>query len=322
MTSREVIIRAIEFKNPGRLPRSFPAPFLSDFAWAVMSPHPDNRPKDGVDEWGCVWQNFGFTNLGEVKDSPIKEWEDFAKMQIPQIDKPDRFSHAHDAREKAGDKFLLSSGISLYERAHFLRGIQNLWMDIYLHPQELEKLLDVLLDLNLEAIKGYAKLGVDGYFIADDWGLQDRLMISPEHWRTFWKPRYQKMFAAVKKAGMYSFMHSCGHIMDILDDLIEIGLDVVQMDQQENMGLENLGQRFKGRITFMAPVDIQQAMYKGPDAIRAYARKMVENFATKDGGFIPSWYGDPRGVKHPPESVEAMCTEFMKLSDELYASEK
>ena len=76
--------------------------------------------------------------------------------------------------------------------------------------------------------------------------------------------------------------------MDILDDLIDAGLDVIHMDQQENMGLELLGRRFGGRITFFSPVDIQQTMYHGTlDDIRAYCHRMVELLGRPDGGFIP-----------------------------------
>jgi hypothetical protein len=113
---------------------------------------------------------------------------------------------------------------------------------------------------------------------------------------------------------MFTFLHSCGYIVDILDDLIEIGLDVIQMDQQENMGLDLLGERFGGRITFYSPVDIQYTMVRGSlDDIRAYARRMVETLGRPDGGFIPKWYGDPRGAGHSREAIDAMCEEFLRL---------
>ncbi|MCK9221178.1 MAG: hypothetical protein M0Q40_00900 [Limnochordia bacterium] len=318
MTSREVVVRSIRFENPGRLPRNFPSPFGSDFYWTNMSPNPDARPKSGIDEWGCVWENLGFSNLGEVKVFPITDWSELEKLRVPDFKERDRFAHLKGIRQDAGDRFIIATGVSIYERAHFLRGLENLWADIHLNPRKLGQLLDILVDLNLAAISEYAKLGVDGYTMCDDWGLQDRLMISPEHWRAFWRPRYQKIFDAVKRAGMLSFLHSCGYILDILDDLVEIGLDVIQIDQQENMGLEVLGERFQGRITFFAPVDIQRVMYQEVDQIRSYCRKMVQYLASKQGGFIPCWYADPHGVGHSQEAIEVMCNEFLKLSEELY----
>jgi uroporphyrinogen-III decarboxylase len=169
--------------------------------------------------------------------------------------------------------------------------------------------------MNLAAIQKYSQAGVDGYIFADDWGLQNRLMISPQAWRTLWKPRYARIFAAAHDAGLATFLHSCGHIVDILDDLIEIGLDAIHMDQQENMGLELLGQRFGGRLTFFAPVDIQNTMAKGSLAdIRQYCHTMADLLGRELGGFIPRWYSDPQGAGHRPEAITAMCEEFLTIN--------
>jgi uroporphyrinogen decarboxylase len=116
------------------------------------------------------------------------------------------------------------------------------------------------------------------------------------------------------------FLHSCGHIVAILDDLIEIGLDAVHMDQQENMGLELLGRRFGGRITFFAPVDIQKAMYRPVEEVRAYARRMVRTLGRPEGGFIARWYTDPEGAGHRREAIEAMCEEFLAAGREMYGN--
>ena len=86
------------------------------------------------------------------------------------------------------------------------------------------------------------------------------------------------------------------------------------MDQQENMGLELLGERFGGRITFFSPVDIQATMAHGSlDEIRAYCHKMVKLLGRPRGGFIPRWYSDPVGAGHRPEAVDAMCEEFLRI---------
>jgi uroporphyrinogen-III decarboxylase len=171
--------------------------------------------------------------------------------------------------------------------------------------------------MNLAAIERYAELGFDGYIFCDDWGLQNRLMISPQAWRMIWKPRYATIFQAAQKAGMLTFLHSCGYIIDILDDLIEAGLNVIHMDQQENMGLEILGKRFGGRLTFFAPVDIQRTMVYGTEEeIRRYCRSMTRHLGRPLGGFIPCWYGDPIGAGHRQEAIEAMCEEFIKISGE------
>ncbi|MFH1615108.1 MAG: uroporphyrinogen decarboxylase family protein [Planctomycetota bacterium] len=318
MTSREIVTKTIRFERPERLPYDLPEKYGTDFAFVKMSPSPDDRPKGkgtATDEWGAVWENIGVCNLGEVKEYPLKDWKDFSCLKIPDIKKSQRWEILEGARDWAGDKFLTGGGISIYERVHFIRGLENTWIDIYQAPEQLCKLIDILVEMNLYTIEKYANAGVDGLIFCDDWGLQNQLMISPEMWRQIWKPKYERIYQAAHNHKMFTFLHSCGNILDILDDLIEIGLDVIHMDQQENMGLELLGNRFGGRITFFSPVDIQTVMAKGTlDEIRAYCRKMARTLGRPEGGFIPRWYEDPAGAGHSQEALDAMCQEFLRLN--------
>ncbi len=317
MTSREIVSRTIQFQGADRIPYALTGAYGSDFAGTGMNPSPDARPRQGMDEWGCVWRNIGISNLGEVKEFPLKDWSDWNTLVIPDIRNPARWKDLEGVRERAADKFLIAFGISLYERVHFIRGLENTWMDILAAPGHLCRLIDLLADMNLYAIERFAGAGADGYMWCDDWGLQNSLMISPDSWRTIWKPRYARVYKAAHDAGLLTLLHSCGDIVSILDDLIEIGLDVIQMDQQENMGLDLLGERFGGRITFWCPVDIQRTMVQGSlEDIRAYCRRMVRTLGRPQGGFMAQWYADPAGAGHRPEAVEAMCEEFLRLSRE------
>lgn len=317
VTPREVVRRTVQFRGADRIPYALTERYGSDFASVGMNPSPDARPKSGVDEWGCVWHNIGVSNLGEVKQPVLTDWAAWETLRIPDIRDPKRWGALERARELAGDKFLLASGISLYERVHFIRGLQNTWMDIHTAPAELGRLIDVLVEMNLYAIERFARAGADGYIWCDDWGLQNRLMIAPDSWRAIWKPRYARVYQAAHDAGLLTFLHSCGDITAILDDLIEVGLDVIQMDQQENMGLERLGREFGGRIAFWCPVDIQATMVRGSlDDIRAYCRRLVATLGRPEGGFIAKWYSDPLGAGHTQEAIDAMCDEFLKLSQE------
>lgn len=318
MTPRDIVRKTILFETPDRLARSFPEAYGYDFARVGMNPSPDDRHQNGRDEWGCLWSNIGSCGVGEVTDFPIKEWDDLKSLKIPDISDPRRWVGTAGARQRAGDKFLIGTGISLYERVHFLRGLENTWCDIHENPDELVALIDILVDMNLHAIKRYSAENADGFMFCDDWGLQERLMISPDSWREIWKPGYAKIYRAAHEAGILTILHSCGYIVEILDDLIEIGLDVIQMDQQENMGLDLLGKRFGGRITFWCPVDIQATMVRGStDEIRAYCKKMVTTLGRPNGGFLPKWYADPKGAGLTEAAVDAMCSEFVKLGGDL-----
>lgn len=320
MTSREVVERTIKFQTPDRLAISFSPEYGgTDFAWAGMNPTPDAFLNKGVDEWGCVWDNIGYHHMGQVVDYPLKTWDDFKNLTIPDIMKESRWEHLENIRELAGDKFLLCGGMSLFERVKFLRGVENGWTDPILYPDELEQLLDVLTDMQIKAVEKFSEFGMDGYFMLDDWGVQNSLILSPELFRKFWKPRYEKIFKAVHEKGALTFLHSCGNIVEILDDFIEIGLDVINQYQQENMGLELLGKRFGGRITFLASADIQTVLCFGSDDdIRKYCREMVKHLWRPEGGFIPMVYGDNEGMHIRPDAIKVMCEEFLKINDEIY----
>jgi hypothetical protein len=322
MTAKEVVRASLYFKTPCRYAFDFPEKYGSDFYYRGMDPGPDGRMSNGVDEWGCVWSTRANTFLGEVHDHPLKSWDDRVKLKIPDFMEERRWEKMKNARKEAGDRYLMSHVCSINERLHFLRGLENLWCDIIEESGRVQELINIIVEKNIQAINRYADYGSDGIMIVDDWGLQDRLMISPVQWRELWKPAYRRIFEAAHRRGMDCWMHSCGYIMEILDDLIEVGLNAVHMDQQENMGLENLRDRFRGKINFFSCVDIQKTMARGnPDEIRAYARKMSLCLGRREGGFIPRWYTDPTGAGHRWENIEIMCREFSRISAEFYGCE-
>ena len=149
MTPKEIVKRTVTFDNPERLPFSIPEKNGNEFFGVGMTPSSDWRPsgkaEDGspyqIDEWGAVWENIGVCNLGEVKEYPLKDWKDLETMKIPDIKAPHRWKQLKEHAEASGDKFLMAGGISLYERVHFIRGLENTWMDIYENPEELKKLI-------------------------------------------------------------------------------------------------------------------------------------------------------------------------------------
>jgi len=325
MTSRELVKSSLHFTGVDRLPFDLCQPYGSDFIYVGVDPHPnqinnwDMTIKEWTDEWGSCWKRLGSTLLGEVQNIVLEDYGKLHELKIPDISQPSRWKTIENLSAYRGDFYVLASGESLYFRATFLRGSENIWADIYENPEGLCALVDILCDYNIELVRKFASYGADGYFMLDDWGLQNTLQISPAKWREIWKPRYERIFSEARALGMDLFLHSCGYIVDILDDFIEIGLNAIHMDQHENMGLELLGRRFREKINFFAPVDIQKTMCTGSiEEIRAYCREMARYFHTPKGGFIPRWYTDPVGAGHRQEALDAMCEEFMKISHELY----
>ena len=147
-------------------------------------------------------------------------------------------------------------------------------------------------------------------------------MVSPDVFREHFKPRYARVYRLARELGMNTFLHSCGHIAELLEDFIQADLQVIQMDQQENMGVEELARRFGGRLCFWCPVDIQHAMVEGtPGDVAAYARRLIDEFGRFRGGFIAKWYSSFEAVGHSWENIEAMSEAFVEHGVEVYSLE-
>jgi hypothetical protein len=328
MTSREIVTRAVRFEGPQRVPYNLPDRYGSDFLHVGTTPDPMWKPSIQTDtkwedEFACVWERLhGDTSMGQVTGHPLTDYGMLSDLRFPDYARADRYQGAQAAAEgNADEKFVLASvPLSLIHRLEYLRGHEAGWTDPHEHPDELRGLLDRLADIAICAIDHFADIGAHGIMSADDWGLQDRAMVSPDLFAEFWKPVYYRVYRHAQGRGLLTFLHSCGHIADLLPHFIEADLDVIQMDQQENMGVDSLAERFGGRLCFWCPVDIQNTMVNGTiDDVRAYARRLIDSFGGSRGGFIAQWYGSPEAVQHPQEKIDAMCREFVEYGGSFYA---
>ena len=155
----------------------------------------------------------------------------------------------------------------------------------------------------------WADTDVDGLVFADDWGGQNSLLISPEMWRRLFKPLYRDYIDIAHAHGKYAFMHSDGYIVEILPDLIELGLDAINA-QVFCMGVEELGERFAGKITFWGEIDRQHVLPHGTTEDVYDAVRTVRRWLYRDGGVIAQCEFGP-GAK--PENVYSV----FKAWDEL-----
>lgn len=317
-SGRERVRRCVLFDGPERIPYSLPEPWGSDLFRVRVARDPKWKPSiEGEDEWGCVWRKVSpeDKSKGQVKVNPLRDWGDLDKYSFPTYDLTECYEHIPgEIKRNEDDDFVLCSiPFSLIHRLRYLRGNRSAMLDPYIHRDELRFLLERLTEIALESLEHLAPLGIDGIISADDWGLQDRSFMSPEIFRRFFKKHYARVYRKAHAYGMLTFLHSCGHISELLEDFIEAELDVIQMDQQENMGVENLGDAFGGRITFWCPVDIQQTMVSGSvQDVVEYAKRLIGCLGAYDGGFIAKWYGGAEALRHTREKIEAMAEAFVR----------
>jgi uroporphyrinogen decarboxylase len=319
MSSYEVVRRAIEFQGPERLPLRFEALGLSDVhnvSWNQIGTG-DKSLRQTVDEWGCLWVRSQTYNMGQVKGHPLADWRALAHFRWPDPDDP-AFYEGMEARFSGSEgKYVITPVFMLlFERMHALHGFENTLVDLYLERERIETLADRIVEFDLGLIRNIAHRFpgcIHGLGFTDDWGTQQAVFVSPRLWDEFFKPRYRRIFDAIHEAGWHVWMHSCGRINAILESLIELGLDVINLQQPRALGIEELGQQFRGRICFESLCDIQHTLpFEGAEEIWEEALLLLEHWAVPDGGFILSDYGDGQAIGVRLEKKQIMLDAFLK----------
>ncbi len=239
-----------------------------------------------TDPWGCVWENNYDGVLGQVRLFPLNDLNNL-KTYKPPFDLIDKgFEDVPETLKKNGEKFIFAPQEGLFHRVCWLRDPSYVFMDILEETPEFFSILDMVHEFHLKQIKLFLNYDYDAIFIGDDWGTQKQLMISPRHWRKIFKPLYKEYFDLAHQSGKYVFFHSDGYITDIIEDLIEIGVNAVNC-QVAIMGEENLSRRFGGRICFYGEIDRQHILPTGTaESVIAAVIRGKENFHSKNGGYI------------------------------------
>jgi uroporphyrinogen decarboxylase len=184
------------------------------------------------------------------------------------------------------DRFrVFQIGFSLYERAWTLRGMQNLLMDFLDHPDFVSELFNAIADYNIDQVRKALTYDVDAVYFGDDWGQQLGLQMGPRLWRGLVYPVLRRMYAAVHQAGKYVFIHSCGDVDELFDDLIAIGVNCFNPFQPEVMDVFALMEQYRGRLTFHGGLSTQRTLPYG--SVRE-VRKECERLLAMggQGGYI------------------------------------
>ena len=333
MNSKELVRRTLAFESPERIPRqkwilpwaenrypevvrSLHGEFPDDI---VNAPEVYRRPprKEGdkytpgtyVDEWGCTFTNFHQGAIGIVQKARIVDWDDLKGFRVPEetltVDREavNRFC-------RGNNKFILSATMQRpFERLQFLRTMEQALVDLIEQPPELFELLSLIHNHYRKEVEIWSGTDVDAIGIMDDWGGQKALLTSPQIFRQIFKPMYREYVAIAKNYDKFVFMHSDGHITDIMPDLIEIGIDAVN-SQIFCMDIEDLGRRFRGKMTFWGEVDRQELLPRGSpdDVLRAVNRVYRELYA--DGGIIAQC---EFGLEAKPENIRAVFSAWNNI---------
>jgi uroporphyrinogen decarboxylase len=250
---------------------------------------PDDALPFSTDRFGTVWRVD--KRPAHLVEAPLKQ-ASLAGFEFPDVDSclaPDWAEQARLALVKHAGYFTVSGiGFGLFERTWTLRGFNEMLMDSAAEPAFYDELVERIAQHQMALVERLLTLPVDGIMFSDDWGYQQGVLLGPERWRQFIKPRLERMYAQVHGAGKYTLSHCCGSVVDILPDLIEIGLDVLQSVQPEARGMNpyELKRRFGDRITFWGGLGSQSTIPFGtPAEIKSEVRRLCREMG-RGGGYI------------------------------------
>ncbi|MDZ7265313.1 MAG: methyltransferase [candidate division KSB1 bacterium] len=313
-TSRELVYRCLNFEYPERIPRDlwflpwaverypeavaeinrrFPSDFVTTDYFYPPSPRVKGDPyKIGsyTDEWGCVFVNYQNGVIGEVKEPLIADIRDWRTVQPPYEQLPENIASARKIINDfyaSSDKFVFANCCPRpWERYQFLRGSENAMIDVMMPEEGGRDLLRLIHEFYLKELEFWVQMDVDAIKFMDDWGAQNQLLIPPRIWRELFKPLYKDYCDLAHAHGKFAFMHSDGHITEIYDDLIEIGVDAIN-SQLFCMDFEELEQKARGKITFWGEIDRQHVLPSpNPEDGREAVRKVAQHFYDPRGGVI------------------------------------
>jgi len=337
MTPGENLKRAIRFERPEWIPMEF---HINGACWAHY-PHdalqellvthpllfPGYEPVDKVapefspvqrkdypytDPWGCVWQTMEDGITGSVHQHPLGDWAAFESYSPPDPDVCNGLVSVDwdaEAQRLAAAKAEGGLGMAHLRHGHTflqlvdIRGYENLMYDMIDNEPRLWQLIEMIEAFNLAQVNRYIELGADFIAYPEDLGMQIGPMLSPDHFRTYIKPSYQRLMQPAREKGIVVHMHSDGDIRDLADDVVEGGVEAINLQDLVN-GIDWIADKFAGKVCIDLDIDRQDITRGGtPEQVDALIREEVEKLSTPMGG-LSMIYGLYPGV--PLENVKAL----------------
>ena len=336
--TRENVLRAVRFEKPDYIPMTFHIndacwqSFGREFLFEQMALHPflfpgfeypkgDFKPdfapnarrnEPYADPFGCLWETSTDGIVGSVHRHPLASWESWKDYAFPNPEETDGLfpvdweAFKLDCRQKRERGELVYGDLRhghTFLQLCDLRGYENLLMDMAEDEPLLWELIEKLEAFNLYQIERFVEAGVDMVRIPEDLGAQLGPMLTPRDFRKWIKPAYQRLLAPVREAGIPIHMHSDGDIRLLCDDIIEGGVDALNLQDLVN-GVDWISGKFRGKLCIDLDIDRQKVTVFGKAKdIDALIREEVEKIGCREGGLMMI-YGLYPGV--PEENVKAL----------------
>jgi uroporphyrinogen decarboxylase len=282
MTKRQIVKLVLEGQKPPYVPWSFR--FTKEVKETLIAHYRTDDIRSAVDNhiielgsdigfftqldkdrfqdvFGVIWDRSIDKDIGNVSNCVLQD-HSLKGYRFPDPLDKRFFEDIPEKIERYGDCFrLFCIGFSLFERAWTLRGgMTNLMYDFYDAPDFVHQLLETIADYNITQIKEALKCDIDGVYFGDDWGQQKGLLMGYKSWKEFIYPAIMRMYKVVRDAGKYVFIHCCGDVDELFDDLIDIGLNCFNPFQPEVMDVDAIMAKYRGRLSFWGGLSMQKTL--------------------------------------------------------------
>ncbi len=247
-----------------------------------------------VDEWGISWKcsryetRFGEGSYTEVVGHPLAEDSAIVSYRAPDPHRPELYAEARRLLDSFGKEYWIVGVVvtTIFETAWALRGYERMLIDFLSDPDRADAILDIPFRYHLAAAERLAHMGVDCIWVGDDVGAQQAMLISPATWRRFLKPRLARLISSIKaiRPELKVAYHSDGCIFPIIDELAEIGVDILNPIQPLSMDPARLAEQYAGKLCFWGSIDEQRTLPFGtPADVRAEVRERMRTLGRRGG---------------------------------------
>ncbi|MAE60911.1 MAG: hypothetical protein CMJ49_06075 [Planctomycetaceae bacterium] len=227
------------------------------------------------DMWGVVWDRVSnrYATYNEVVHHPLAGAQTVAEVEAYDWPSPDWLSVSHLADEirainQVERRAIVFPAGGPFETMWYLRGLERTLIDLVERPDIadviLGKVTDFFVDVAMRAVEASAGQ-IDIMWSSSDVGIQTGMMMAPDTWRRRIKPFQRRFIEPFSKMGMKTRYHTDGSVAPIIEDLIEMGLDLLDPIQPGTAGMEaeELAARFGGRLSFYGGLDTQHLLPHG-----------------------------------------------------------
>ncbi len=243
------------------------------------------------DEWGVTYIKNGWPIMVQTA-TPIKTRGDWERYRMPDPAAPHRFRMLKDGiKANDGDVAIIAGILGPFTMLYwYFMDLETLSLTIYDDPDLVKEMNDAYVKWVLRVCELSIELGgVDAFSIADDWGSTRSLLMSPTQLREFFIPPFRAIVQGMLRLGKPVVMHNDGNIWDVMDDLVDTGINGFHpVERAAGMQLSLVKERYRGRLCPVGNVDNKFTMSTGSPADVDREVKECMDIAKPGGGYILS----------------------------------